>query len=115
MRSTLGQKAERKCQIDKAGPGDLDLVDMRVGGEQRHDALGERARRLAGRLGEHHGGIGGEVAMGGILGRLERDAVDARVVRHHAVMLELLDGGEHPPVKPCKNVHENSEEVSFSA
>ncbi len=43
-----------------------------------------------------------------VLGRLERDAVDARLVRHHAVMLELLDRGENPPVEPCKNVHGSS-------
>ncbi len=65
MRSTLGQKAGLKRQVDEAGPGDLDLVDMRVGGEQRRDALGQRARRLAGGLGQHHGGIGGEVAVAG--------------------------------------------------
>ena len=23
-------------------------------------------------------------------------------------MLELLDGGENPPVEPCKDVHESS-------
>ena len=81
---------------------------MRIGGEQRHDALGERAGRLAGRLGQHHGGIGGEVAVAGVLGRLERDALDARLMRHDAVMLELLDRGEHPAVEPCKNVHGSS-------
>ncbi len=84
---------------------------MRIGGEQRHDALGQRAGRLAGRLGQHHGGIGGEVAVAGVLGRLERDALDARVMRHHAVMLELLDRGEHPAVEPCKNVHGSSGKV----
>ena len=88
---------------------------MRVGGEQRHDTFGERARGLAGGLGEHHGGIGGKIAVGEILRRLERDAVDARFVRHHAVMFELLDGGENPPVKACKNVHENSRKYLFSA
>jgi hypothetical protein len=25
-------------------------------------------------------------------------------------MLELLDGGEHPAVKPCKDVHGSSDE-----
>ena len=77
---------------------------------QRHDAFGQRARGLAGCLGEHHGGIGGEIAVGGILRRLERDALDARVERHHAVMFELLDRGEDPPVEPCKNVHGSSGE-----
>ncbi len=30
-----------ECQVDEAGPGDLDLVDAGIGGEHRHDALGE--------------------------------------------------------------------------
>ena len=32
--------------------------------------------------------------MGSVLRRLERDALDARLVRHDAVMLELLDGSQ---------------------
>ena len=36
-------EGRRERQIDEAGPRDLDLVDMRVRGEQRHDALGKRA------------------------------------------------------------------------
>ena len=44
----------------------------------------------------------------GVLGRLERDALDARLVRHDAVMLELLHGGENVSVESCKDVHEIS-------
>ncbi len=101
-------EGRRKCQIDEARSGDLDLVDVRVGGEQRHDALGQRARGRVRGLGQHHGGIGGEIAVGGVLRRLERDAFDARLRRHDAVMLELLDRGENPPVEPCKDVHGSS-------
>ena len=105
MRNTLGQKAWRHGQIDEAGPGDLGLVDIGVDLDERHQALGERAGRHAGGLRQHHGGIGGEIAMGGILRRLERDAVDARLRRHDAVMLQLLDGREHAAVESCKDVH----------
>ena len=84
---------------------------MRVGGEQRHDALGKRARGKPRRLGQHHGGVGGEVAVAGVLRRLERDALDARLVRHDAVMLELLDGSQHAAVEPCKDVHDCSRMV----
>ena len=97
-----------ECQIDEARPRDLDFVDMRVGGKQRRDALGERAGAKARLLGQHHGGIGGEIAVRGILRRPERDALDARFGRHDAVMLQLLDGGEDPAVEPCKNVHGSS-------
>ncbi len=94
-----------ECQVDEAGSGDLDLVDARIGGEHRHDALGELARRNAGGLGQHHGGIGGEVAVGRVLGRAQGDALDARVVGHDAVMLELLNGRQDVTVKPYENVH----------
>ena len=60
----------REGEVDEAPPRDLDLVDVRVGGDERREAFGERARRLAPSLGQHHGGIGGEVAVRGILGRL---------------------------------------------
>jgi hypothetical protein len=101
-----------KCQVDEAWAGDLDLLDMTIGSDQGRDALGQSPRQLAGGLGQHHGRVGGEVAVGGVLRRLERDALDARIVRHHPVMLELLDRGENAPVKPCKDVHGSSGKVS---
>ena len=101
-------KGRGKRQIDEAGSRDVDLVDVTVGGEQRHDPLGQGTGRHARGLGEHHGRIGGEIAMRSVLRRFERDPFDARFGRDHAVMLKLLDRGENAPVEPCKNVHESS-------
>jgi hypothetical protein len=105
MRSTLGA---RQGEIDEARACDFGLVDIGVGGNQRGKPFGQRARRLACGLGEHHCGIGGEVAVRGILGGLENNALHARLMRHDAVMLELLDGGENAPLKTCKDVHGSS-------
>ena len=44
----------------------------------------------------------------GVLRRLERDALDAGLGRHDAVMLELLNGSQHAAVESCKNVHDFS-------
>ena len=45
------------------GPGDIDLDDARVLAQVGHDQFGERARIDARFLRQHHGGVGGEVAM----------------------------------------------------
>ncbi len=100
-------EARLQRKIDEAGPGDLGAGDVGVRGEQRDDALGERAWGELRRLRQHHGGIGGEVAVGGVLRRLQRDAVDARVCRHDAVMLELLHRSQDMSVEPSKDVHDS--------
>ncbi len=50
-------------EIDETGPGDFhfaDLCTLRQRGDQR---FGDSARILARRLGQQHGGIGGEIAV----------------------------------------------------
>jgi len=61
-------------EIDEAGAGDLDGLDLRMGPEPGRDQLRQRPRRLAEGLVEHHRGIGGDIAMGRIARRLRRDA-----------------------------------------
>ena len=84
---------------------------MRIGSEQRHNALGQRSGRQGGCLGQHHRGISGEIAMRSVFRRFERDPFDARFRRDDAVMLKLLDRRENPAVEPCKDVHGSSEAI----
>ena len=44
--------------------------------------LGQGARVHARLLGQHHGGVGGEVAVGGIARRLDHDAADIQPGRN---------------------------------
>ena len=60
--------------MTKPGPATATLGDVGVGAQRGGERLGECARVLAGRLGQHHGGIGGEIAMAGVARRLDGDA-----------------------------------------
>ncbi|MCY1203993.1 hypothetical protein D9M72_155080 [compost metagenome] len=63
------------AQIDEAGAGDFGAFDQGGGAGLRHqgvhDGLGQFARVAAGRLGQLHGHVGGDVAVGGDLGALQ--------------------------------------------
>jgi hypothetical protein len=74
-----GPSGRLERQIDEARPGHLDLGDQRVGAQLFGNRLGELARLLACILRQHHGGIGGHVAVRGVARRLDDDAglVDA--------------------------------------
>ena len=67
--------------------------------------LGKLARRQASLLGEHHGRVGGKVAVAGILRRLQGDAFEARLGRHDAIVLQLLDDSQDALVEPSENIH----------
>src|ERR1700733_14239562 len=56
-----GRGLER--EIDEARAGDIDLGDDSIGAQFFGNRLGELARLAAGVLGQHHGGVGGNVAM----------------------------------------------------
>ena len=60
-----------QAQVDEAGPGDIHAGD-RI---QRRQPFGQHHRQIPGfhsrRLGQHHGGVGGDVAMGGFPGRFD--------------------------------------------
>ena len=72
---------ERK--IDEARSRDLDLGDtLRM--EARSDLLRERARRHPRFLGEHHRGVGGDVAMAAVARRLADDAREIEPLRQFA-------------------------------
>ena len=74
--------ARREKKIDEAGPGDLDLVHRRTGGQQPHQGLREPARILTRRLGESHGEIAGEIAVLRVAGAVHFHTHGARGLRH---------------------------------
>jgi hypothetical protein len=63
-----------QCEIDEAGPGDLDGSHQIVGAQFFRDFIGELARLRLGVLGQHHGGVGRHVAMARVARRLDHDA-----------------------------------------
>ena len=72
QRADPGRRLER--QVDEARARHLDLRHQVVGAQLFGDRLGQLARLLAGVLGQHHGGIGRHVAVGGLARRLDHDA-----------------------------------------
>ena len=73
-------------EIDKAGTGDLDFGDDVFGkGERRDDFLRHAPRIDPAALGQHHGEIGGEVAVAGVAGPLQ-----------HEGHLRVAEGLGHP-------------------
>jgi hypothetical protein len=66
-------RAAREIEVDKTGPGDFHFGDMARGRQRRDDLLGQLARRQAGGLGQCQGDIGGQIAVGFILGVLHLD------------------------------------------
>lgn len=58
-----GQPARVKEEVDEAGAGDLDLGDQIGGGQVLDDGSGQLTGILAGRFGQQHGQVGGQVAV----------------------------------------------------
>ncbi len=83
------------AQVDEAGAGDLGAFDQagRAGlrHQRVHDGLGQFARVAAGRLGQLHGHVGGDVAVGGDLGALQQHVGPGRI--GGGVGQALRDGG----------------------
>ena len=63
-------------QVDEAGPRHLDLFDVGVGLELCRQQLGDVARLHLRRLRQHHGRIGGEIAVRGIARRGHLDVLE---------------------------------------
>ena len=59
----LGQGVAVLEEVEKARTGDLDLADLRVLGQCGDELLGQLPRLHAGRFGQHHGDVAGEVAV----------------------------------------------------
>ncbi len=63
-----------ETEVDEAGTGDLHRGHIGVVLEMLDQRRSDFARVLAQRLGDDHGGIGTQIAMGGIARRLDHDA-----------------------------------------
>ena len=72
-------------QVDEPRPRDADFDDVGQGFQLGRDQSGKRARVGPGSLGEHHRGIGREVAMGSIARRLDRDRLAIEPRRERAL------------------------------
>src|SRR6185437_8554395 len=79
------------AKVDEAGTGDLDRGYRRQGLELRLDQLGKRPRVGLRRLGEHHRGVGREIAMLGIARRLDRHVLAVEIGRKRALGNELVE------------------------
>ena len=94
-----------ESQIDEARPGDLGAAHRRVAAQRLDQAGGKLARVLAGRLGQHHRRIGGDVAMRGVARRLDRDAAEIETGGQHAGTRQPLDFGLNFVQKVFEKVH----------
>ncbi len=83
------------AQIDEARAGDLGGLDEVDGARLRHqgvdDGLGQFTRVAAGGLGQLHGHVGGDVAVGGDLGALQKHVGPGRIGL--GIGQALRDGG----------------------
>jgi len=76
-------------EVDKAGAGDVDRGDGLMGGQRGDQLLGQIARLHAGRLGQHHRQVAGEVAVSLVAGIFDLNR-GRKVGRQHAVGLEAV-------------------------
>jgi hypothetical protein len=88
-----GKRVLGQPEVDESGAGDLGLGDERI----RQLKLGDNALRHLARvgpfkLGQHHGQVGGEIAMAGVPRALQHE-IDTRVTRPFSHTGEL--GPEH--------------------
>ncbi|MNZ37410.1 hypothetical protein D3C78_548550 [compost metagenome] len=78
-------------EVEKARAGNLDLADLLVGRQRGDELLGQVARLHAGRLGQHHRDVAGEVAVGLVPGVFHLDR-RRQPFRQHTVGDELGEG-----------------------
>jgi len=78
----LAVGVRREMEVDEAGTCDFDARDARIGGQRGDDALGQLARRAPCWLGEQHGDVAGEVAMGRVARAFDRELRRDGLRRH---------------------------------
>jgi len=78
-------------EVDKAGAGDLGLADAVIRGQGGNQFFCQLARLFLRRLGQHHGQIGGEVAVAAIFGAVDLH-VDVDVHGQGAIRFQRGDG-----------------------
>ena len=98
-------KPRRERQVDEARTGDLDLGDIGCAGELGGELLGDVARLHPRGLGQHHGGIGGKLAVGGIARRGHLGGGEIEPRRQDALALQRLQCGHDPALHEGMGVH----------
>ena len=86
-----GQRIAVLEEVQKARAGNLDLAHRSIGRQRSNQLLGQIARLHAGRLGQHHGDVAGEVTVRLVLGVLDLD-VRGQTHRQYAVGGQSLKG-----------------------
>ena len=104
MRSASIQAAGLSVRLMKPGPATSTVGDEIVGAKLFGNRLGQLARLPAGVLGQHHGGVGRHVAVGGIARRLDLDARLVDAGRQHAGRDQRVVGGADAVEHVGKNV-----------
>ncbi len=92
-------------QVDEAGSGDVHTDHVVEGRKECGDPVGEIARLHPRVLRQHHGGVGGEVAMGRVTRRLDHDAVERCLRQDDAFRGESGHGRAHMLGEDCEDVH----------
>ncbi len=80
-----------EADVDETGPRDIGRNNVRIAGQMRHDLVRQRARIALCLLGQHHRGIGGQIAMRRIARRLDRDIAAIAIGRQIAFHLERVE------------------------
>ena len=83
-------------EVDEAGTGDRSRGYTGIGLDMPDDAFRQRARVGGGGFGQHHGGVGGEVAMRGVARRFDGHAGARRVRRQRTLVFERIEHRSDP-------------------
>jgi hypothetical protein len=89
----LTPEAVAQPQVDEAWPRHGTFDDIGTGLQSDEQRLGDVARLFARRLRQHHGGVGRNVAVRRIAGRLGRDSGEIERLRQLARRLHGLERG----------------------
>ena len=68
------------------------------------DPFRQRHRVFPDRAGQHHRRIGGEIAMGGIARRLDRDPRQVEPLRQRALAIKIVERGQHEAADIAENI-----------
>jgi hypothetical protein len=73
-------ECRRQPEIEKSRTGDGGFRHIRIAGKLRRNLLCKCPRVHPQLLGQHHGRIGRDIAMGGIARRLDREPFEVEIV-----------------------------------
>ena len=107
-RRTSCRTAGASRMLMKPGPAISTLVTRGSSCRSATMNLGQGARVHARLLGQHHGGVGGEIAMGGIARRFDHDAADIQPRWNLPRLGQPAERIRNPLLKQPENIHGTS-------